>query len=84
MYVQRLNSSDVFSTALFPIPSSIDFATRVAKIVARKTSKPTYVGCSAAFPAATVEEELEGVRAAIEAIMGELTAKEDIAQVNGI
>jgi len=30
-----------------------------------------------------VEEELEGVRASIEAIMRELTAKEDGAQLNG-
>ncbi|MCJ1249103.1 hypothetical protein MMC30_006326 [Trapelia coarctata] len=78
-----LDPSDVFSTALFPIPSSIDFATRVAKILARRTLKPTYVGCSATFPGATVEEELAGGRAAIETIMGELTAKEDSAQVNG-
>lgn len=83
MHLQRLSPSDVFSTALFPVPSSIDLATRVAKILARRTSKPTYVGCSAIFPGATVEEELGGVRAAIETILKELIPKEDSTRVNG-
>ncbi|MCJ1439189.1 hypothetical protein MMC27_008580 [Xylographa pallens] len=80
----RLNSSDPLSTALFPVPSSIDFATRVAKILARKTGKPTYVGCSATFGGATVEEEVEGVKAAIAAILSELATQEQNLKVNGI
>ena len=81
---QRLNPSDPLSTALFPVPSSIDFATRVAKILARKTGKPTYVGCSATFGAATVEEEVEGVKAAIDAILNDLAGHERNVHVNGI
>ncbi|MCJ1387386.1 hypothetical protein MMC18_000229 [Xylographa bjoerkii] len=80
----RLNPLDPLSTALFPVPSSIDFATRVAKIVARKTGRPTYVGCSATFGGATVEEEIEGVKAAIEAILNELAALKQNIKVNGI
>ncbi|MCJ1314993.1 hypothetical protein MMC15_000307 [Xylographa vitiligo] len=80
----RLNPSDPLSTALFPVPSSIDFATRVAKILARKTGKPTYVGCSATFGAATVEEEVEGVKAAIDAILNDLAGHERNVHVNGI
>ena len=80
---QRLNPSDPLSTALCPVPSSIDFATRVANILARKTGKPTYVGCSATFGGATVEEEVEGVKAAIAAIMSELATQEQNLKVNG-
>lgn len=43
---------------------------RVAKILAKKTELPAYVGCSVAFQGATVEEELEGVRLAVEGVMG--------------
>ena len=81
---QRLNPSDPLSTALFPVPSSIDFATRVAKILARKTGKPTYVGCSATFGGATVEEEIEGVKAAIEAILNDLANDERNVHVDRI
>ena len=63
---------DVLSTALYSVSSNIDFATRVAKIVARKTGKPTYVGCSVSFAGATVEEEIEGVKIAIDAIIREI------------
>ncbi|MCJ1294795.1 hypothetical protein MMC34_006353 [Xylographa carneopallida] len=80
----RLNPSDPLSTALFPVPSSIDFATRVAKILARKTGKPTYVGCSATFGGATVEEEIEGVKAAIEAILNDLANDERNVHVDRI
>ncbi|KAL9025211.1 MAG: hypothetical protein Q9196_005931, partial [Gyalolechia fulgens] len=61
----RLCPSDPLCTALYSLPSSIDFATRVAKILARKTAKPTYVGCSVGFGNPTVEEEVAGVRAAV-------------------
>ncbi|SLM38264.1 hypothetical protein LPUS_08420 [Lasallia pustulata] len=64
----RVRPSEVLSTALYAIPGSVDFATRVAKIVARRTGKPVYVGCSAAFPNATVEEEMDGLKVAIEGI----------------
>ena len=51
------------------MPSSVDFATRVAKILARKTGKPTYVGCSAVFGGGQIEEEMAGVRAAVDGVM---------------
>lgn len=67
---QRFQPSEPLSTALYTLPSSIDFATRVAKILAKRTKLPTYVGCSVAFGGATVEEELEGVKLAVEGVMG--------------
>lgn len=50
------------------MPGSVDFATRIAKVVARRTGRPVYVGCSATFPNATVEEEMDGFRIAVEGI----------------
>jgi len=44
----------------------------VAKILARRTTKPAYVGCSAVFGNYGIEEEMAGVRAAIESIMNAL------------
>ncbi|MCJ1409809.1 hypothetical protein MMC19_003892 [Ptychographa xylographoides] len=79
----RLNPSDPLCTALFPVPSSVDFATRAAKILAKKTGKPTYVGCSATFGGATVEEEMAAVKIAVDAILTEHTAKEAEVKVNG-
>lgn len=67
--LQRIQPPDPLCTALYSLPSSIDFATRVAKILARKTGKPTYVGCSVAFGNPTVEEEVAGMRAAVEEVM---------------
>ncbi|KAL9006310.1 MAG: hypothetical protein Q9188_000909 [Gyalolechia gomerana] len=66
---QRLQPSDPLCTALYSLPSSIDFATRVAKILARKTGKPTYVGCSVVLGNPPVEEEVAGMRAAVEEVM---------------
>lgn len=66
---QRLSPSEPLSTALYAFPSSIDFATRIAQIVARRTGNPTYVGSSVAFKDHTVEEELAGVRSAVDHII---------------
>ncbi|MCJ1232513.1 hypothetical protein MMC14_000466 [Varicellaria rhodocarpa] len=81
---QRLNPPDSLSTALYSVANSVDFATRVAKIIARKTEKPAYVGCSVSFTGAVVEEEIEGVRTAIDTIMSELEMIDDLPKTNGI
>lgn len=66
---QRLDEKDVLSTALYESGSSIDYATRVAKILARRTKMPVYVGCSMNFAGTTVEEEMEGLTKVIEIVM---------------
>ena len=38
----------------------------------RRTGKPVYVGCSAVFAAADVEEEMGALRTAVEGVMGML------------
>ena len=70
--IQRFQPSEPLSTSLYAVPGSIDFATRVAKILARRTGKPAYVGCSAVFGNYGIEEEMAGVRAVVEGVMGVL------------
>jgi len=65
----RTNSTNVLSTPLYSSPTSVDYANRAAKILARRTASPVYVGCSANFSGATVEEEMEGLTKVIDTIM---------------
>lgn len=82
---QRLvPDSPPLSTPLYALPSSIEFATRVAKIIAKRTKKPTYVGCSVLFEGATVEEEMEGMQVAVTGILKGLGEEgEKVSAVNG-
>ena len=66
--LQRFKPSDPLSTPLVTIPHSIDFATRIAKILAKKTGKPVYVGCSIAMHGVTVDQEVEGMKAVVQAV----------------
>ena len=70
----RFNPAEALCTTLYAIPSNVDFATRVAKIVAKRAGKPTYVGCSVGFGGVggEVEEEMEGLKVAVEGILGVL------------
>jgi hypothetical protein len=61
------------STALYQKLESLDFATRLAKAVAKRTSKPTYVGSSVSFASAggggDVEEEMAGFKRIVEVVL---------------
>ncbi|EHY54285.1 hypothetical protein HRR83_008137 [Exophiala dermatitidis] len=70
------NDRSVISTALSTSGSSIDYATRMAKILARKMRQPVYVGCSMNFAGTTPEEEMEGLTVAVEQIMQRWNQKE--------
>jgi hypothetical protein len=54
----------------------VEFTTRLAKFLARKTHKPVYVGNSMSFASAgmggTVEEEIEGFKKVVAVVMGEV------------
>jgi len=54
----------------------LEFTTRLAKLLARRTGKPVYVGNSISFSSAgmggTVEEEMEGFKKVVEVVMGEV------------
>lgn len=66
---KRINEKDIISTTLYESGSSIDYATRTAKILARRTKTPTYVGCSMNFAGTTVEEEMEGLSKVIDTVL---------------
>jgi hypothetical protein len=60
---QRTSSNATISTTLYTTPSSIEYTTRVARILARRMRQPVYVGCSIdpSGLGQTVEEEMEGL-----------------------
>ncbi|KAK7633665.1 hypothetical protein IWX48DRAFT_573401 [Phyllosticta citricarpa] len=64
------------STPLYVQAPTLDLATRLARILARKSGRPTYVGNSTSFASAglggSVEEEMEGLARVVEVVMGEL------------
>ncbi|KAI9721780.1 MAG: hypothetical protein M1812_002115 [Candelaria pacifica] len=70
----RTNPKNVLSTPLYTRESSLETATRIAKLLARKMEKPVYVGSSISFKGGgmggTVEEELEGFRRIVEVVLG--------------
>lgn len=89
--IQRFNPTQPISTPLYTLPSTIDFATRLAKVLARRTGRPAYVGSSVSFAGSanggTVEEETEGFRRIVEVVMAEYTAAAGTAEkikVNGV
>jgi len=63
------NDRNVISTPLSTSGSSIDYATRLAKILARKLRQPVYVGCSMNFAGTTADEEMEGFTTVVDQIM---------------
>ncbi len=73
---QRMNSGQTLSTPLYTYESSVEFTTRLAKLLARKVGRPIYVGNSISFASAgmggTVEEEMEGFKKVVEVVMEEV------------
>jgi len=83
----RTNVGQTLSTPLYTYESSIEFTTRIAKLLARKTGKPVYVGNSISFASAgmggTVEEEMEGFKTVVEVVMAEARRRDTYLLVNG-
>ncbi|OJD30128.1 uncharacterized protein BKCO1_660005 [Diplodia corticola] len=71
------------STALYPQTPTLDLATRLAKILARRTARPTYVGNSTSFSSAgaggNVEEEMEGLARVVEVVVEEVRRVDEAA-----
>ena len=82
-----MNPSQTISTPLFTYESSIEFTTRLARLLARRTGKPVYVGNSISFASAglggTVDEEMEGFKKVVEVVMDEVRKSEVQELVNG-
>ena len=70
---QRVTPSQPLSTPLFTHSATLDFTTRISKVLARRTGKPIYVSSSMSFVNAgmggTVEEEMEGFKRVVEVVM---------------
>ncbi|KAF8470884.1 hypothetical protein BDZ91DRAFT_693894 [Kalaharituber pfeilii] len=64
------------STPLYVREQNLDTTTRIARILARKSKRPCYVGCSMDFAAAglggSVEEVMEGIRVVVRVVGGEV------------
>ena len=71
--LQRFNPTQPISTPLFTQESNLEFATRIAKLLARKIQLPTYVGTSLNLSSmgmgGTPEEEMEAFKKVIEVIL---------------
>ncbi|CAG5143452.1 uncharacterized protein ALTATR162_LOCUS1353 [Alternaria atra] len=75
----RAKPAEALSTPLFTHGGTLDFTTRLSKVLARKTGKPVYVGNSSSFASAgmggTVEEEMEAFRRVVEVVTGLLKSE---------
>jgi hypothetical protein len=76
-----MNPGQTISTPLFTYESSVEFTTRLARLLARKTGKPVYVGNSISFASTgmggTVEEEMEGFKKVVEVVMDAVRQNEE-------
>ena len=79
----RLSTSNTISTPLTTSQNTIEYATRLAKILARKLNGPVYVGCSIEVEGMTVEEEMEGLREVVGRVFGVVGGGEGEANREG-
>ncbi|KAJ4309957.1 hypothetical protein N0V84_011221 [Fusarium piperis] len=72
----RLNPVQPLSTTLYSSESSVEFTTRLAKLLARRTQLPVYVSNSMSFADAgmggTVEEEMEAFKTIVQIVLEKL------------
>ena len=82
-----MNVGQTLSTPLYAHESTLEFTTRMSKLLARKTGKPVYVGNSISFASAgmggTVEEEMEGFKKVVEVVIDEVRKSDDLQDANG-
>jgi hypothetical protein len=82
--MQRVTPSQPLSTPLFTHSVTLDFTTRLSKLLARKTGKPIYVSSSMSFVNAgmggTVEEEMEGFKRVVQVVMSLLNKGSETAK----
>jgi hypothetical protein len=72
LWAQRFNPNQPLSTALFTVEPTIEFTTRLAKLVVRRTGLPAYVSNSLSLASTglggTVEEEMDAFKRVVEAV----------------
>lgn len=73
---QRFDTSQPLTTTLFPHEPTLEFTTRLAKLIARRTELPVYVTNSISFRNAgmggTVEEEMEAFKKIMEIVLARI------------
>lgn len=81
----RHSPRSVISTVLYSSPSTEEYTSRVAKILARRMSLPVYVGCSIDPRALelAVEEEMEGLSKLVEVIMDRWEKTKSQSKITG-
>lgn len=81
MYIQRYNPTQPLSTPLFTSSTTIDFNTRLAKLLVRRTKKLCYVGgsvdLSTAAGGGSIEEEMEAFRAIVAVVTQQVADAEE-------
>ncbi|KAK3984791.1 hypothetical protein QBC44DRAFT_387259 [Cladorrhinum sp. PSN332] len=72
----RYNPSQPLSTPLCDEEATVEFTTRLAKLIARKMGMPVYVGCSVSFVSTglggSVEEVMEAFGGVVRGVLGGL------------
>ncbi|KAK3956474.1 hypothetical protein QBC32DRAFT_123982 [Pseudoneurospora amorphoporcata] len=72
----RYNPTQPLSTPLCTVEPTLEFTTRLAKLITRRTQLPTYVGNSVSFASTglggTVEEEMEAFKQVAELVLSRL------------
>ncbi|KAI2608537.1 uncharacterized protein GGS25DRAFT_490734 [Hypoxylon fragiforme] len=72
----KYNPSQPLSTTIYSVEATLEFTTRLAKILAKKTQMPIYVGNSISFAntglGGTVEEEMEAFKKVVEVTLAKL------------
>ncbi|KAK1469554.1 hypothetical protein CMEL01_01321 [Colletotrichum melonis] len=72
----RLEPAQPISTAIYSVESTLEFTTRMAKLLAKRANMPVYVGCSinlgGAAMSLSVEEEMEAFQAIVDVVTAKL------------
>ncbi|KAH8842031.1 hypothetical protein MCOR27_003940 [Pyricularia oryzae] len=72
----RFNPSQPLCTPLMTVEPTLEFTTRLARLVAKRSGLPTYVGNSVSLMSAgmggTADEEMEAFRAVVDAVVASL------------
>jgi len=74
--LQKFNPQQPLSTALFVAEPTVEFTSRIARLLAKITGVPAYVGNSVSLANAglggTVDEEMEAFKTVVEAVLARL------------
>ncbi|KAI0021885.1 hypothetical protein F4780DRAFT_253666 [Xylariomycetidae sp. FL0641] len=86
----RYNPNQPLCTTIYSVEATLEFTTRLARILAKKTQMPVYVANSISFASTglggTVEEEMEAFKKVVEVTLSKLQGviKPAGTQTNGV